>query len=62
MFRDGFAAGRQIKESEAGEPLTEGKVCVKLDCNDEVIEVDIELQCNTVLHTITLANTFKQSQ
>ena len=62
-LRDGFAAGRQIKESEAGEPLTEGKVnnehgagqqhrhrCnhdyhhhqvrVKLDCNDEVIEVD----------------------
>jgi myosin-18 len=38
--RDGFAAGRQIKESEAGEPLTEGKVRVKLDCNDEVIEVD----------------------
>ena len=25
-LRDGFAAGRQIKESEAGEPLTEGKV------------------------------------
>ena len=40
LFRDGFAAGRQIKESEAGEPLTEGKVRVKLDCNDEVIEVD----------------------
>ena len=66
-LRDGFAAGRQIKESEAGEPLTEGKVSnehrageqhhhcnhdyqhhhhhhhqvrVKLDCNDEVIEVD----------------------
>ena len=40
LLRDGFAAGRQIKESEAGEPLTEGKVRVKLDCNDEVIEVD----------------------
>ena len=40
FLRDGFAAGRQIKESEAGEPLTEGKVRVKLDCNDEVIEVD----------------------
>ena len=26
FLRDGFAAGRQIKESEAGEPLTEGKV------------------------------------
>jgi myosin-18 len=40
VHRDGFAAGRQIKESEAGEPLNEGKVRVKLDYNEEVIEVD----------------------
>ena len=40
VHRDGFAAGRQLRETEDGEPLPEGRVRVKLDYNGEVVEVD----------------------
>ena len=40
VHRDGFAAGRQLRETEDGEPLPEGRVSVKLDYNGEVVEVD----------------------
>ena len=29
----------KVKESDAGEPLGQGQVRVRLDCNDEVIQV-----------------------
>merc|ERR1719391_216663 len=40
VHRDGFAAGRQLRETEDGELLPEGRVRVKLDYNGEVVEVD----------------------
>ena len=40
VHRAGFAAGRQVRESEEGEALPEGRVRVKLDYNSEVVEVD----------------------
>lgn len=40
VHRDGFAAGRQLRETEDGEPLPEGRVRVKLDYNGEIVEVD----------------------
>lgn len=40
VHKGGFCAGRQLKETEDGESLPEGRVRLKLDHNDEVIEVD----------------------
>jgi len=40
VHREGFTAGRQVKESDAGEPLGEGLVRVRLDVNDDVIQVE----------------------
>ena len=40
VHRDGFAAGRQLRETEDGEALPEGRVRVKLDYNGEIVEVD----------------------
>lgn len=40
VHREGFTSAKQVKETEGGEPLAEGRVRIRLDYNDEVIEVE----------------------
>lgn len=40
VHRGGFCAARQLRETDSGEPLPEGRVRLKLEHNGDVIEVD----------------------
>lgn len=40
VHRGGFCAARQLRETDAGEALPEGRVRLKLEHNGDVIEVD----------------------
>lgn len=40
VHRGGFCAARQLRETDSGEPLPEGRVRLKLEHNGDIIEVD----------------------
>ncbi|KAK3854267.1 hypothetical protein Pcinc_039234, partial [Petrolisthes cinctipes] len=40
VHRGGFCAARQLRETDSGEALPEGRVRLKLEHNGDVIEVD----------------------